>query len=288
MSGSGKTSTINFLEDMGYFCIDNLPPQLTTELVRVLSDANEAADDGDRKTSSKIAVVMDVRNPTFVSHLADALMELKQMEIGVRILFLDASDEDLISRYNQSRRSHPMERDRSLCEAIRLERALLVPVRQLATEIIDTSGLSPTELRDRLFALVKETGETIRMTLFLQSFGFKYGVPTDCDNLYDVRFIPNPFYLDDLRPLSGLDEPVRAYINGFEESQRFLSFLCEFYDFTVPYYIREGKSRLHIGIGCTGGRHRSVMLSEALAQRLREKGFHVVLNHRDLRREGNH
>ena len=206
LSGSGKSLTANLLEDMGFFCIDNMPPQLIAELTRVLSEWQATAEHP--ATDMFLALVMDTRTPGFVRYLQPVLNQLRDSNVSVRILFLETSDAELISRYNQSRRDHPLAQGRSLSEAIASEREMLVPVKALATDIIDTTDLSRHALRQRLQQLFSYAGLRDEITIVVQSFGFKYGIPPDADILCDVRFLPNPHYIDRLRPLSGLDQPV--------------------------------------------------------------------------------
>ncbi len=283
LSGSGKTSTANFFEDMGYFVIDNLPPQLSSEIFRVLTEREDSEDSSNR---SRIALVMDMRNPYLIEKLVPALEDMKEKDLDVSLLYLESSERELISRYKQSRRDHPLSAGRSLIEAIRLERELMRSIREMATEIIDTSGLSLSDLRDTLFRLfMDKTESSARITIFLQSFGFKYGIPADCDNVVDVRFLPNPFYIDELRELCGLDQPVIDYLDQMPETDEFIKLQKDFYDFALPLYIREGKARLHIGIGCTGGRHRSVRLVERMATLFPDELSRVVIDHRDIERD---
>jgi len=282
LSGSGKSMAVKILEDMGFFCIDNMPPQLVGQLTRVLSEGDPGGKD---VAVGRVALVMDTRNPHFVEYFSPVLTELQKLNIPVRILFLEASDAALISRYNQSRRDHPMAADRSLPDAISEERKLLVPVRELATDIMDTTDLSGQRMRERMLHLFGQTPDEAPMTIYLQSFGFKYGLPLDSDMVLDVRFVPNPFYFDELRPLSGLDEPVIEFLEQFNELTRYLEIHAQLLEFVVPYYIREGKQRLSVGVGCTGGRHRSVMVVERLADFLRALGYRVNVLHRDLKRD---
>lgn len=286
LSGSGKTSAANFFEDMGYFVIDNLPPQLSTDIFNVLTDRDNI-DGSDKGTgSSRLALVMDMRNPDLIEKLVPALEDMKQKDMDVSVLYLEASEKSLISRYKQSRRDHPLSIGRSLIEAIRMEHEMMMPVRDLATEIIDTSALSLSELRESLFRVfMGKADSTIRITIFLQSFGFKYGIPADCDNVVDVRFLPNPFYIDKLSDLCGLDKLVIDYIDQMPETDKFIKLQKDFYDFALPLYIREGKARLHIGIGCTGGRHRSVYLVERMAELFSSDLSRVVIDHRDIERD---
>lgn len=276
MSGSGKSMAVKMLEDMGFFCIDNLPPQLAVDLVRVLSE------DGEEREAGRIVLVMDTRNPHFAQHLAPVLENLRDINVPVRILFLESSDAALINRYKQSRRDHPMARNRSLAQAISEERSYLRPVKGLATDILDTSDLSQARMRERLLQLFGGPVDQEQMAIYLQSFGFKYGLPPDSDLVMDVRFVPNPFYYEDLRALSGLDQAVIDFLDGFPELDRFLEMQEELLAFLLPFYIREGKQRINLGVGCTGGRHRSVMVTERLASYLKDLGYRVHVIHRDL------
>jgi UPF0042 nucleotide-binding protein len=228
---------------------------------------------------------MDTRNPHFVEHLAPVLEQLSALHVPVRILFLESSDAALMSRYKQSRRDHPMARERSLSEAISAERRLLTPIKELSTDILDTTDMPDLLMRERLFQLFGAVPEQERMAIFVQSFGFKYGLPPDSDVVLDVRFVPNPFYLDDLRPLSGLDQPVIQFLLQFPEFLRYLEMNEALFEYSIPFYMREGKQRLNIAIGCTGGRHRSVMAAEHLTNFLTGLGYQVTTLHRDLHRD---
>lgn len=282
MSGAGKSMVASHLEDLGYFCIDNMPPQLMTELLHVFTDAEQGAISD---TSQKLALVTDVRSKNLMTHLMPELEALKKQDVQVRILFLEASDEVLVSRYKQTRRNHPLAKAGSLLDAIQKERATLLPLKSVASDVIDTTDMSGNALRDVIFELFGDQTLGRQLSIVVQSFGFKYGVPFDCDNVVDVRFIPNPFYEAALRPQSGLDAPVRDYVFSFPETNEFLAKQKDFYDFILPYYVREGKVRLSIGVGCTGGRHRSVALTEALADYIKELGYRVIVDHRDLMKD---
>ncbi|MEA4888614.1 MAG: RNase adapter RapZ [Clostridiaceae bacterium] len=281
MSGAGKSLAANYLEDMGYFCIDNLPPNLLPDLVNSYTKRNSSLC-SDEFDMNRMAFVIDVRSSELFEGILPALERLSQMEISYRIIFLDATDQTLISRYKQSRRNHPLAQGRGIVQAIEMERQRLAPIKELAADVIETSNLSPTELREMLYAMLSSAGRDERMTILIQSFGFKYGIPVDCDCVIDVRFIPNPYYVAALKPLSGLDQPVCDYVMSFQETGQFMDMQEKLFEFAIPYYIREGKVRLTIGIGCTGGRHRSVVLAEDLANRLRDNHLRVVIDHRDL------
>ncbi|NLM78571.1 MAG: RNase adapter RapZ [Ruminococcaceae bacterium] len=281
MSGAGKSLAANYLEDMGYFCIDNLPPSLLPELMASYVKKRDNLSPQDPETS-KMAFVIDVRSSDLFEEIFPALERLTSLGISGRIIFLDATDQALISRYKQSRRNHPLAQGRGIVQAIELERQRLAPVKELASDVIETSTLSPNELRDILYAMLSSEGRDERMTILIQSFGFKYGIPVDCDCVLDVRFIPNPYYVPALKPLSGLDQPVIDHVLSFKETGLFMDLQEKWLEFTIPYYIREGKVRFTIGVGCTGGRHRSVVLAEDLANRLRDNKLRVVIDHRDL------
>lgn len=283
MSGGGKSSVASHLEDIGYFCIDNLPPQLVTDLMHVFT---KTGNDGERLLSQQnLALVMDVRNPNLVEQLLPELALLKEKEINVRLLFLDASDASLISRYKQTRRNHPLAKNRTLSEAIQMERQMLDTLRGMATDVVDTTDMRNTDLREMIFRLFGDESKGQQLSILVQSFGFKYGIPFDCDNVMDVRFIPNPFYEPTLREHSGLEDEVRDFVFDFAETNTFLDHQKAFYEFVLPYYVREGKVRLSIGVGCTGGRHRSVALAEALAEFIRNLGYRVIVDHRDLMKD---
>ncbi len=283
LSGSGKSLTANLLEDMGFVCIDNMPPQLVSDLTRILSEWQATA--GHPGAEMPLALVMDTRTPGFVNYLEPVLNHLRESNVPVRILFLETSDAALISRYNQSRRDHPLARGRSLLEAIASEREMLAPVKALATDIIDTTSLSSHDLRQRLQQLFSHAGLREGITILVQSFGFKYGMPPDADIVCDVRFLPNPHYIDHLRPLSGLDQPVIDFLMQYPEADEYLNRQCDLFDYTIPFYIREGKQRLNISIGCTGGRHRSVMSAERIVEHLKKSDYNAIVLHRDLHRD---
>lgn len=280
MSGAGKSLAANYLEDMGFFCIDNLPPDLLPELVSSFArnSGNRAPDDEPRR----MAFVIDVRGLDLFDGILPALDRLDQMVVDYRIIFLDATDQVLLNRYKQSRRNHPLAQGRGIVEAITLERSKLAPIRDLAADVIDTTNLTPTDFRNYLYAMLSVGDRDERMTILIQSFGFKYGIPVDCDCIVDVRFIPNPYYVPGLKSLSGKDDAVRDYVLSFDETGQFMDMQEKLFEFTIPYYIREGKVRLTIGVGCTGGRHRSVALAEDLANRLRDNHLRVVIDHRDI------
>lgn len=278
MSGAGKSVAVNFLEDMGYFCVDNVPPQMLKSMVQTFSKWQTKQ----TVLINKIAFVVDIRSEAMFSGIIPALESIDRMGITYRIIYLEASDQVLISRYKQSRRNHPLAKGKGIADGIAMERLLMSKVKDMTPDVINTTNTDPGELRDILHKMLNKDEKETRMSILVQSFGFKYGVPMDCDNVIDVRFIPNPYYLPELKKLCGLDAAVRDYVYSFPETQEFMDKLMDMLAFGIPFYIREGKVRLNIGIGCTGGRHRSVALAEDLTKRLSENGFHVSIDHRDL------
>lgn len=278
MSGAGKSLAAQYLEDMGFFCVDNLPPQILPELVRTFVKGPG----GEGLAIQDLAFVIDVRSADMFSGIGPALCAVEEMGVPCRIIYLEAADQTLINRYKETRRNHPLAREIGLREALTLERSRLEPIKDLAGDVVDTTNMAPSDLRDYLYKLLSEEGSENRMSILVQSFGFKYGIPIDSDNVIDVRFIPNPFYRPELRPLSGLDAEVREHVLGQEETREFMDRLDRLLSYAIPYYIREGKVRLNLAVGCTGGRHRSVVLAEDLARRLRAHGLKVAVDHRDL------
>jgi UPF0042 nucleotide-binding protein len=281
MSGAGKSLAMNYLEDMGFFCIDNLPPLVLAHMVRTFTKSDGTEGTGIRR----IAFVVDIRSLEMFSGIIPALDEIDEMHVPYRIVFLEAADAILIGRYKETRRNHPLATGSGISQALEIERDRLEPLKEHATDVLDTSNMSPSDLRDALYKLLSENGGENRMSILIQSFGFKYGIPIDCDDVVDVRFIPNPFYESSLKGLSGLDVPVRDYVVSFPETKEFMSRLAGLFDYLIPFYVREGKVRLTIGIGCTGGRHRSVALAMDLAERLGGKGLQVHVDHRDIDRD---
>lgn len=281
MSGAGKSLAANYLEDMGFFCIDNLPPHLLPELIKSYA-RSAASTNHSHESINRMAFVIDIRSSELFEDIIPAIDKLNDLNVKFRILYLDATDQVLISRYKQSRRNHPLAQNRGIVQALDLERQKLAPIKEISNDVIDTSTISPAELRDMLYAMLSISDRDERMTILVQSFGFKYGLPVDCDCVLDVRFIPNPFYIPELKPLSGLDEIVSDYVMSYTETKKYMQQQLKSFKYVIPFYVREGKVRLTIGIGCTGGRHRSVAMAEYLAQKLREYKYRVVIDHRDL------
>ncbi|EHR51542.1 putative P-loop-containing kinase [Saccharomonospora marina XMU15] len=277
LSGAGRSTAAKCLEDLGWFVVDNLPPELISTMVELGAQASGAI--------TKVAVVMDVRSRAFTDDLASVIKDLDTRGYKPRVLFLEATDAVLIRRFDQVRRGHPMQGDGRLADGIAAERALLAPLREEADLVLDTSALSVHELRAKIEdAFGSETSTQTRVTVL--SFGYKYGLPMDSDLVMDVRFLPNPFWIPELRDHTGLDGDVRNYVLGQEGAEDFLERYHELLRLIGAGYKREGKRYLTLAVGCTGGKHRSVAISEELAKRLsKEDGMAVKVVHRDLGRE---
>lgn len=275
LSGAGKTQAIRCLEDLGFFCVDNLPPMLIPKITELCQHSAGKV--------NRVALVMDVRGTLFFDSLGEELRKLSQQGIKYEILFLEASDAVLVRRYKESRRQHPLEGDRSILEAISAERERLRELRGAANVILDTTEMTVHDLKKSINEIFEETDQGTRFSITLISFGYKYGIPLDADLVMDVRFLPNPNYVEELKKLTGLDDQVVEYLFSFKETK---SFLRRYYDlllFLLPYYIKEGKTHLVVAIGCTGGQHRSVALTERLGAELRND-YQVQIHHRDLHR----
>jgi UPF0042 nucleotide-binding protein len=275
LSGAGRTEAANALEDLGFFVIDNLPPALMGKMIEL-----SAAPGAERR---HIAFVVDVRSGTYFEQLSEALRDLARRGIEYRIVFLTASDEALIRRFEATKRKHPL--GDNIFDGIARERALLESLREAADLVVDTSSLSVHELRDRIAANFSSQSREERMKTTVLSFGFKYGLPLDADMVLDCRFLPNPHWVDELRPLPGTDARVREYVMEKKQTRDFLERLETLFDGLVPGFLGEGKRYLTVAIGCTGGHHRSVVLAEELSRILRERGLPVSVRHRDLERE---
>ncbi|EOS7998971.1 RNase adapter RapZ [Enterococcus hirae] len=271
MSGAGKTVAIQSFEDMGYFCIDNMPPNLIPKFWELIKESGKV---------TKMALVVDLRSRSFFEEIQNMLVEIENTDfIDTSILFLDASDEELVARYKETRRTHPMAMNGLVTEGIRKERAILNDLKMQASVIIDTTTLTPRQLREKINQTFKTKGDQGFRIEFV-SFGFKYGLPIDSDIVMDVRFLPNPHYIPELRPLTGKDQPVYDYVMSFDETELFYNKFLDLLQTVLPGYIKEGKSSLTIAIGCTGGQHRSVALTERLAGALKEN-YKVNVTHRD-------
>ena len=279
LSGGGKSKAASYLEDMGFYIIDNMPAAMILKFAEFCTGASSRYD--------RVALVYDVRTGSSPAELFDVLDQLKDMESSCRMLFLDASPETIIKRYKETRRRHPLSgRASSLEDAVRREREVMEPVRERADFVIDTSRLSTAKLRGELLRLFGNAEENGGMAVSVTSFGFKYGLPMEADLVLDVRFMPNPFYIEELRPKTGLDIEVSEYVFGFQQTKGYLKGLEELMTYTLPLYAEEGKAVLVIAVGCTGGHHRSVAVTHALAELIRSQGYQVTENHRDISRGG--
>lgn len=277
LSGGGKTAAAKLCEDVGFTVVDNLPGELLPALADLIS--------ADHERFSKVAIVLDIRAGNAAAALAATRDALERRGIRPQVFFLDARDEVLIRRFSETRHRHPLGDQRGIASSIAEERRLLESIRTEAEVILDTSDLSLRELRERLFSHLGDVGPTDGLAIQLISFGFKFGVPLEADLVFDVRFMHNPYYVEDLRQLSGLTDAVREYVLAQPPATRFLDYLHDFLDFVIPAYVSEGKSRLTIAIGCTGGYHRSIVMVDSLAAWLRERSFGpVAVFHRELDR----
>ena len=276
MSGAGKSLALNFFEDRGYFCVDNLPPALITKFAKLCLHSE----------MNKIAVVSDIRGREFFEALYSQLSNLEEMNIDYEILYLEASNETLIRRYKETRRKHPLDEEGRMIEAIKKERKLMEEFRGKSTHILDTSRLSVKDFNQELESIysLTEDGES-KISISVVSFGFKYGMPKDADLVFDVRFLPNPHYVSHLRPKTGKEKEVQDYIFKWPVAGRFYDKLFDFIDFLIPEYIKEGKSHLSIAIGCTGGKHRSVTTALKLGEFIEKRDYRVVIKHRDIEKK---
>lgn len=274
MSGAGKTAAVHFLEDMGYYCVDNIPPVLISSFISLCENSNFHFE--------KIALVVDARSGDLVQHLSEEIDRFKKSGNECSVIFLDANDETLIKRYKETRRKHPQGEGR-LEDGIDIERTLFSDIRKKADIVIDTSSLLTRELKEKMiFYCDGENRVYENLSVNIVSFGFKRGTPLDCDLVFDVRFMPNPFYEDNLKNKTGMDKDVSEYVLSCKSSQLFLEKLCDLLLYLLPLYTKEGKNSLVIGIGCTGGRHRSVAVAENLKNVLSQKNYYVNVNHRDI------
>ena len=276
VSGAGKSRAVNSLEDLGFYCADNMPPALIPKFADLCLQTDGKIID--------VAIVTDVRGGILFSSFFEGLDELKKQGGDYKILFLDADDAVLMRRFQETRRKHPLsEPGVTISEAITREREMLRPARERADYIIDTSNLSPAQLKERLAVLFMGKNTT-GLLVNCVSFGFKYGTPTEADLIFDVRCFPNPFYIDELKNFTGLDRPVRDYVFSSDSMQKFMKMLYEMIDFLLPLYAEEGKSQLVVAIGCTGGKHRSVTIAEALYKHILDKDMRASVNHRDIQK----
>lgn len=279
MSGAGKTTTLKMLEDMGYFCVDNMPIPLMTKLTELFLMPNEEI--------TKVALGLDIRSGQNIKELAHILNNMDEMKESYEILFLEANDAALIKRYKETRRNHPLSGDGRVEKGIEEERNKIGFLKSRADYILDTSRLLTRELKLELTKIFTENKEYKNIYITVLSFGFKYGIPSDADLVFDVRFLPNPYYIDELRPQSGNDAGVRNYVMENEKAQIFLDKLKDMVEFLIPNYVAEGKNQLVIAIGCTGGKHRSVTLANELFEALEASGeaYGLKKEHRDLEKD---
>lgn len=275
MSGAGRSTASDVLEDLGFFVIDNLPPSLVTKVAELGLGA---------EGTQRFGLVIDVRSGEFVDALVAALAHLRDMGARTRVLFLDAADDALVRRYEESRRKHPLAVDDRVSDGIAAERVLLEDLKGSADVVVDTTDLNVHELRERLSELFDDEQRAGALQTSIVSFGYKHGLPIDVDLVFDCRFLPNPHWVEELRPLDGTDERVRDYVLAQPETGPFLDELERLFALLLPAYVREGKSYLSIGVGCTGGRHRSVVIASELARRLEPHGVSANVHHRDVDR----
>ncbi len=277
LSGAGKSRAVDALEDIGFFCADNMPPKLIPTFVQLVLDSKEIRE--------RVAVVTDIRVGGSFKDLFNALEDLKKIDCQYKILFFDANNDVLLRRYKETRRKHPLidEYNGSLIDAIEAERIILQPARQIADFIIDSSNLSATECKDRISGMFLDN-PTKSMSIHCISFGYKHGIPSDSDLVFDVRCLPNPFYINNLKEHTGIEKPVIDYVMKWEQAKVLILKLYDLIDYLVPLYRAEGKSQLVISIGCTGGRHRSVVFAELIRAHLSKEGLLLSINHRDIKK----
>lgn len=275
LSGAGKSLATHFLEDLGFFCVDNLPPALAPKFAEIVRESQGRI--------RRVALVMDIRGGAFFDSLDEALAALDVMGVRYQILFLDASDEVLVRRFEETRRKHPL--GGSILDGIRTERRRLQPLKERAHKIIDTSRLSARELKAELTDTFARTDGQRTLTVTVTTFGYKHGIPLDADLVFDVRFLPNPYYVESLRTLPGSSPAIREYVLRWDQTHEFQRRLHDLLAYLLPLYTAEGKTHLTIAIGCTGGKHRSVVIGEDLARYIRTLGYAVRLKHRDVRKE---
>ena len=277
MSGSGKTKVIRYLEDMGYFCIDNMPPVLIPKFAEMLSSVNG--------NFNNVALVIDIRVGDMINELLAQINDLKRKGYDCKLLYLDADDETLVKRYKETRRQHPLDNANGLLASIQQERKMLSALYNAADFVIDTSNLSTQDLLQKLKSIYASPDSRHSLEINVMAFGFKYGMPLDADLVFDVRCFPNPFYIDELKHRTGNDKEVQDYVMSFPTSMKFMEKLEDMMSFMIPLYIEEGKVSLSIAIGCTGGKHRSVTMTNKLADYLKSKDYLVNVTYRDIGKE---
>lgn len=273
LSGSGKSEAMKSLEDMGFYCVDNLPPTLIPKFAELCYQSNSNID--------KVALGIDVRGRKFFEALHESLNVLRNEKYPFEVLYLDCADDILLKRYKMTRRNHPLAKDMQIPEGIKMERKIMEPLKELSTCIIDTTNMKPKDLKEEIKKIYSSGEDNPNLTISVVSFGFKHGILADADLVFDVRFLPNPYYVEELRAKTGDDKEVRDYVMNSKISEEFYVKLLDMIHFLVPQYIEEGKQHLVIGVGCTGGRHRSVTITNLIAEDLSNKGYRVVKKHRD-------
>lgn len=275
LSGSGKSTALKAFEDIGFFCIDNLPATLLPRFLELRDEISREV--------IKIALVMDLRGKDFLAKFPKIFQEIKRKGYVIEVLFLEAEEEALVRRFSQTRRHHPLGDHRTLSGTIRLERKKMEPIKKLATYCLDTSQLNVHQLREEILRLFSKVAQPAKMTMNLISFGYKYGLPNEADIVMDVRFLPNPFFVTELKEMDGNQKPVIDYIMKWKETKIFLKSFYELISFLIPQYQKEGKSQLTIAVGCTGGKHRSVTIINALSDFLKKQKLLINIRHRDIR-----
>ncbi|HBG0551549.1 TPA: RNase adapter RapZ [Clostridioides difficile] len=273
LSESGKSETMRALEDMGFYCVDNLPPALITKFAELCYQPNSSID--------KVALGIDIRGRKFFEALHESLNYLEKENYEYEMVYLDCNDDVLLKRYKMTRRNHPLAKDMQIPEGIKMERKIMEPLKELSTCIIDTTNMKPKDLKEEIKKIYSSGEDNPNLTISVVSFGFKHGILADADLVFDVRFLPNPYYVEELRAKTGDDKEVRDYVMNSKISEEFYVKLLDMIHFLVPQYIEEGKQHLVIGVGCTGGRHRSVTITNLIAEDLSNKGYRVVKKHRD-------
>lgn len=279
MSGAGKSTTLKTLEDIGYFCVDNLPIQLIMRFAEIAY-----AKDND---INNVAIGVDIRSGVYLEQLSECLQQLKESQYDYEILFLDSNDDVLIKRYKETRRNHPLARNGRIEDGIKMERSRIAFLRKEADYIIDTTSLLTRELKAELDKIFIENAEYSNFIINVVSFGFKYGIPRDADLVFDVRFLPNPYYDLELRSLTGNDEAIQNFVMQFDEAKEFMNKIADLLEFLIPNYIKEGKNGLVVAIGCTGGKHRSVTLANGIYKELETLPYSVRIVHRDIEKDAN-
>jgi RNase adapter protein RapZ len=273
LSGSGKSTLVRALEDQGFFCVDNMPVELIERLINMVETAG---------STSRLALVIDARSGQFLAEAPAVIQRLKKGRNPIRLLYVEAREDAVLRRYSETRRKHPLDQGEGLRAAFGKEQALLAPLRELADDTLDTSAFSPHDLRAEVGHRFGGSAAGDDLRLAVMSFGFKYGLPLDADMVFDVRFLPNPYFVEELRALSGLDERVQRYVLGSQPGQEFIQQSARFLRYLVPEFRKESKHYLTVAVGCTGGRHRSVAIAQALGDQLIRAGHRVDLRHRDI------